>query len=149
MEVEAYILDNLKAGLILGNNDIHHCSIDLLTNGTMHIDGIELQVGYIGNKVNYHVFIEHQGKCTNLYTKQACFSRQKQGILGAKMNIESKAYRSTNWCKNCMPLVPQFASNAHLIRGTAHLISRRRALGSKAESKTTAPRHLIRPWRAL
>ena len=42
IEVEAYILDNLKAGLILGNNNIHHCSIDLLTNGTMQVNGIEL-----------------------------------------------------------------------------------------------------------
>ena len=89
--------------------------------------------------------IEHWGKHTNLYTKQACFLRQKQGILNAKINVESKAYRFINWCENCIPLVPQFANDAHLIRGTAHLISCCHALGLKAESKTTTLCHLTGP----
>ena len=69
MEVEAYILDNLKAGLIIGNNDICCCGINLLANSTMQVDGIELQVRYTGNEVNYHMCIKHQGKGTDLYTK--------------------------------------------------------------------------------
>ena len=59
MKVEAYILDDLKADLILSNNNICRHDIDLLANGTMCIDGIELQVEYAGNEVNYHMSIEH------------------------------------------------------------------------------------------
>ena len=148
MEVKAYILDNLKAGLILGNNDIHCCSINLLTNGTMQVNGIELQVEYTGNEVNYHVCIENQGKGTDLYTKQACFPRQKQGLSNvnsASNSIESKAYRSTNWCKNCRPPVPTVASNTHLIQSTTCLTSCCHTLGLK----TSVAHHLTRPWRSL
>ena len=42
MEVEAYILNNLKADLILDNNNICHCSINLLINSIMQVNDIKL-----------------------------------------------------------------------------------------------------------
>ena len=86
MQINAYIMNNLKAGLIIGMNNLWTHGIDLLTiQDCILINDEEYLITYSGNynKAGKEVYYTeaHVGKQAELYSKQAPFPEQKQGLL--------------------------------------------------------------------